>query len=61
MDKIQADKYDYDTWFDYIRLEEAEAEADSSHCERVRAVYKQAVKSVPPVKEKRLGLRNIFS
>jgi len=54
IDKLAADKFDYDTWFDFIRLEEAEEDnGGNSNAEKVRAVYRQAVANVPPVKEKR--------
>jgi crooked neck len=52
---LRVDRFDYDTWFDYIRLEEAEQDAD-----RVRAVYTRAVASVPPVLEKRYWRRYVY-
>ncbi len=52
---LRTDRFDYDTWFDYIRLEEAEQDAD-----RVRAVYTRAVASVPPVLEKRYWRRYVY-
>lgn len=53
---VQEDRYDYDAWFDFIRLEENE----SSDAETVRAVYQRAVACVPPVLEKRYWRRYVY-
>lgn len=45
----------YDTWFDYVRLEEALGDAA-----RVRDVYERAVACVPPTPEKRYWRRYIY-
>jgi crooked neck len=58
----------YDTWFDYARLEEdafrAEREdgdmVDDTGPDRVREVYERAVAQVPPGNEKRHWRRYIF-
>ena len=46
---------DYDVWFDYVRLEESEGNAD-----RIRDVYEQAIANVPPIAEKRYWRRYIY-
>lgn len=61
---------DYDTWFDYARLEEASYRALveegapetmlESARDKVRAVYERAVKLVPPGEEKRLWRRYVY-
>lgn len=53
--QIAEDNYNYDAWFDYIRLEEAEAELD-----KVRDVYERAIANVPPSVEKRYWRRYIY-
>lgn len=62
-DKLQANRYDYDTWFDYIQLEEAEGVGNgvmNDNTERVRAVYARAKACVPLLKEKKYWRRYIF-
>jgi crooked neck len=65
-EELSHDGRNYDTWFDYARLEEEayrtqrdEAEADISP-DKVREVYERAVAQVPPAPEKRLWRRYIF-
>ena len=60
----------YDTWFNYTRLEEeyyrslleedASAAALESACNKVRNVYERALRLVPPAPEKRLWRRYIY-
>lgn len=63
---MQEDPQNYDTWFDYSRLEEdayRSARADGEEAaalERVRDVYERAVAQVPPGQEKRYWRRYIF-
>uniref|UniRef100_K4BEH9 Crooked neck protein n=1 Tax=Solanum lycopersicum TaxID=4081 RepID=K4BEH9_SOLLC len=45
----------YDTWFDYIRLEES-----VGNKERIREVYERAIANVPPAEEKRYWQRYIY-
>lgn len=52
---VKANPHNYDAWFDYLRLVESEAEADT-----VREVYERAIASVPPVLEKRHWKRYIY-
>lgn len=54
--KLTTDAYDYDTWMDYIRLEESEGSAVAT----VRAVYDRAVAQVPPIAEKKYWKRYIY-
>ena len=48
-DQLLKDEYNYDLWFDYIRLEEQANQVDH---EKVREVYRRAVLFKPPVLEK---------
>jgi len=52
---ISQDCYNYDTWFDYIRLEETEG-----NMEKTREVYERAVSNVPPLAEKRFWRRYVY-
>lgn len=52
---LAEDAYHYDTWFDYIRLEESEGDA-----EKIRAVYERSIANVPPIPEKRYWRRYIY-
>lgn len=54
---IAEDPLNYDTWFDYIRLEEGEGGNDPA---RVREIYERAVANLPPVEEKRYWKRYIY-
>ena len=48
--------YDYDAWFDYIKLMQAESE----DFEETRDVFERAIAAVPPKQEKRLWRRYIY-
>lgn len=52
---VQKEPLNYDTWFDYARLEESAGDED-----RVREVYERAISNVPPGQEKRLWQRYIY-
>jgi crooked neck len=52
---LSEDSFHYDTWFDYIRLEESEGDL-----ERIRSVYQRSVSNVPPIAEKRYWRRYIY-
>ena len=64
------DAANYDTWFDYTRLEEdsyrtlleegAPASMLDAACEKVREVYERAIAQAPPAHEKRLWRRYIY-
>jgi crooked neck len=64
------DSRNYDTWFDYARLEEGAlrdlrdegvtSEEEEQAYSRVREVYERAVGQVPPGVEKRYWRRYIF-
>lgn len=53
--QITANPKNYDTWFDYARLEETLGNPD-----RVRDVYERAIANVPPTAEKRHWRRYIY-
>jgi crooked neck len=53
--KLEEDRYDYDTWFDYIRMMEGEGDAEAT-----RSVYERAIANVPLKKEKRFWRRYIY-
>jgi crooked neck len=58
---VRADPYLYDTWFDYVRLEEeAASEGTEADFARVRDVYERAISNVPPAADKRLWRRYIY-
>uniref|UniRef100_A0A7S3DDB3 Crooked neck protein n=2 Tax=Palpitomonas bilix TaxID=652834 RepID=A0A7S3DDB3_9EUKA len=54
-EEVAQNPHSYDTWFDYVRLEEENGDE-----EKVRDVYERAVACVPPVQEKRLWRRYIY-
>lgn len=55
LQEVKINPNNYDTWFDYLRLMESEAEPDA-----VREVYERAIANVPPAEEKRLWRRYIY-
>lgn len=55
MQEIKANAYNYDAWFDYIRLME-----NDGSIEQVREVYERAIANVPPTQEKRYWRRYIY-
>ncbi|GAB6020509.1 Crooked neck-like protein 1 [Chamberlinius hualienensis] len=52
---IKANPFEYDTWFDYLRLMESDGDV-----EQVRELYERAIANVPPTKEKRFWRRYIY-
>ena len=54
-EEVKANPMNYDAWFDYIRLVEAE-----SMQEDVREVYERAIANIPPSQEKRFWRRYIY-
>ncbi|KAL5799704.1 hypothetical protein ACOSQ3_032796 [Xanthoceras sorbifolium] len=54
-DEVKKNPMNYDTWFDYIRLEESVKNKD-----RIREVYERAIANVPPAEEKRYWQRYIY-
>ncbi|XP_070658235.1 crooked neck-like protein 1 isoform X2 [Bos indicus] len=54
-EEVKANPHNYDAWFDYLRLVESDAEAET-----VREVYERAIANVPPVQEKRHWKRYIY-
>lgn len=53
--EVRANPLSYDTWFDYIRLEEGAGDLG-----RIREVYERAIANVPPAPEKRYWQRYIY-
>lgn len=54
-DDIKENPYNYDTWFDYCRLEEQDGNPD-----KVREIYERAIANRPPSSEKRAWRRYIY-
>ncbi|XP_062203772.1 uncharacterized protein LOC133905968 [Phragmites australis] len=54
-DEVRKNPLNYDSWFDYIRLEE-----NVGNKERTREVYERAIANVPPAEEKRYWQRYIY-
>lgn len=53
---LRVDCYNYDAWFDFIRLEEAEGH----DIDKIRNIYDRAVGNVPPIVEKRYWKRYMY-
>ncbi|KAB1199460.1 Crooked neck-like protein 1 [Morella rubra] len=51
-DEVRKNQLNYDSWFDYIRLEES-----VGNKQRIREVYERAISNVPPAEEKRYWQR----
>eukprot|EP00053_Salpingoeca_punica_P017339 m.166966 g.166966 ORF g.166966 m.166966 type:complete len:725 (+) comp17185_c0_seq1:107-2281(+) len=54
-EEVKTNPYNYDAWFDYVRLSEEQQEAD-----KTRELYERAISHVPPAAEKRLWRRYIY-
>uniref|UniRef100_A0A0E0AAB6 Pre-mRNA-splicing factor Syf1/CRNKL1-like C-terminal HAT-repeats domain-containing protein n=1 Tax=Oryza glumipatula TaxID=40148 RepID=A0A0E0AAB6_9ORYZ len=54
-DEVRKTPLNYDSWFDYIRLEESVGNKD-----RIREVYERAIANIPPAEEKRYWQRYIY-
>ncbi|KAK6935487.1 HAT (Half-A-TPR) repeat [Dillenia turbinata] len=54
-EEVRKNPLNYDSWFDYIRLEESVGDKD-----RIREVYERAIANVPPAEEKRYWQRYIY-
>ncbi|KAM3603633.1 uncharacterized protein V6R79_026280 [Siganus canaliculatus] len=54
-EEVKANPHNYDAWFDYLRLVENDADADT-----VREVYERAIANMPPIQEKRHWKRYIY-
>ncbi|EOA13011.1 hypothetical protein CARUB_v10026005mg [Capsella rubella] len=54
-DEVKKNPLNYDSWFDYVRLEETVGNKD-----RVREIYERAIANVPPAQEKRYWQRYIY-
>jgi crooked neck len=54
---VKQDPFTYDTWFDYLKLEEGQMLLDA---DRTRDIYERAIANVPPVPDKRVWRRYIY-
>jgi crooked neck len=54
-DEVRENPLNYDSWFDYIRLEESVGKK-----ERIREIYERAIANVLPAQEKRYWQRYIY-
>ena len=54
-EEVKANPTNYDAWFDYVRLMEAEESLEAT-----REVYERAIANVPPSQEKRFWRRYIY-
>ncbi|KAL9257028.1 Crooked neck-like protein [Drosera capensis] len=54
-DEVRKNPLNYDTWFDYIMLEES-----AGNKERIREVHERAIANVPPAEEKHFWQRYIY-
>ncbi|OUS42195.1 hypothetical protein BE221DRAFT_188001 [Ostreococcus tauri] len=54
-EEVSKNPLNYDTWFDYIRLEESAGDVA-----KTREVYERAIANVPPANEKRFWQRYIY-
>ncbi|KAG6520037.1 crooked neck-like protein 1 [Zingiber officinale] len=54
-EEVRKNPLNYDSWFDYIRLEE-----NGGNKDMVREVYERAIANVPPAEEKRYWQRYIY-
>ncbi len=63
-DELKANPFNYDVWFDYIRLEEStatdSAAAAKAAAPRIRECYERAIAQVPPRLEKKYWKRYIY-
>ncbi|CAA7054670.1 unnamed protein product [Microthlaspi erraticum] len=55
-DEVRKNPLNYDSWFDYVRLEEETV----GNKDRIREIYERAVANVPPAEEKRYWQRYIY-
>ncbi|XP_010480505.1 PREDICTED: crooked neck-like protein 1 [Camelina sativa] len=53
--EVRKNPLNYDSWFDYLRLEESLGNKD-----RIREIYDRAIANVPPAEEKRYWQRYIY-
>ncbi|KAG5379521.1 hypothetical protein IGI04_027363 [Brassica rapa subsp. trilocularis] len=54
-DEVRKNPLNYDSWFDYVRLEETVGNKD-----RIREIYERAIANIPPAQEKRYWQRYIY-
>ncbi|KAF3521778.1 hypothetical protein F2Q69_00048774 [Brassica cretica] len=54
-DEVRKNPLNYDSWFDYVRLEETVGNKD-----RIREIYERAIANITPAEEKRYWQRYIY-
>ncbi|KAI3903104.1 hypothetical protein MKW92_005711, partial [Papaver armeniacum] len=55
-EEVKKNPYNYDSWFDYIRLEE-----NAGRKNRIREIYERAIANVPPAKRSRCWQSGIYT
>ncbi|KAL3827898.1 hypothetical protein ACJIZ3_016700 [Penstemon smallii] len=58
-DEVRKNPYNYDAWFDYIRLEEEES-GTGGDIRKIEELYDRAIVNIPPAQEKRYWKRYIY-
>lgn len=54
-EEVKENPYNYDAWFDFLRLMEADGDVD-----QIRDTYERAIANIPPSKEKRHWRRYVY-
>jgi len=54
-EEVEREPYNYDAWFDYIRLEES-----TTNYDKIREVYERAISNQPPGQDKKYWERYIY-
>ncbi|KAG5400151.1 hypothetical protein IGI04_014758, partial [Brassica rapa subsp. trilocularis] len=54
-DEVRKNPLNYDSWFDYVMLEETVGNKD-----RIREIYEMAIANIPPAEEKRYSQTHIY-
>jgi len=54
-EEVKENPNNYDAWFDYLRLIEADGDIDT-----IREVYERAISNIPPIQEKKSWRRYIY-
>lgn len=53
--QVASEPFNYDSWFDYTKLEE-----QAGQVERAREIYERAIVNMPPANEKKFWKRYIY-
>lgn len=54
-EEVKQNPYNYDVWFDYIRLEESRHDIP-----KIREIFERSIANIPPAAEKRFWRRYIY-